>query len=57
MKTIKTMIADSIAKILINAIKLKSNILKEVIDNPENIKVEASIEDGEILIKVKKKES
>lgn len=55
MKTIKSMIADSVAHILLTALKMKSKILKEVIDNPENIKIEASLEGEEIIVKVKKK--
>lgn len=35
----------------------KSKILKEVIDNPENFKLEAYIEGEEIIVKIKKKES
>lgn len=57
MKQLKILIADSIAKILISGIKRKSTILKEVIDNPENVKIEAFIESGEITVKIKKKES
>ena len=57
MKKFKEMIADSIAKTLVFAIKRKSTILKEIIDNPENIKIEATIEGDEIIMKIKKKES
>lgn len=55
MKTIKTMIADSIAKIIISTIKQKSKILKEVIDNPNNIIIQTETDGEEIIVKVKKK--
>lgn len=55
MKKIKELIADSVAKMIISVIKRKSTILKEVIDNPNNIKIEADIEGEEIIVKIKKK--
>lgn len=36
--------------------KKKSSILKELIDNPENVKLEIYIEGEELILKVKKKE-
>ena len=57
MKTLKELIGDSIARILVSGIKRKSTILKEVIDNPDNIKIEAFIEGDEIKVTIKKKES
>ena len=36
--------------------KKKSSILKDLLDNPENIKLEAYIEDEEIVVKIKKRE-
>lgn len=56
MKTFKRMIADSVAKIILSSVKRKSTILKEVIDNPENIQIEAKVDGGEIVVKIKKKE-
>ena len=35
----------------------KRSLLKEVIENPEEFKLEASIEGNEIIIHIKKKES
>lgn len=43
-------------KVGIKKAKRKSSILKEVLDNPENIKLEAYIEDEEIIVKIKKRE-
>jgi hypothetical protein len=36
--------------------KKKSSVLKELMDDPEQFKMEAFIEDGEIIVKIKKKE-
>ena len=60
MSLIKTLLG----KIDISKIKLKtkkkekkkSTLLKEVIDNPEAFKLEAFIENEEIVIKVKRKD-
>lgn len=43
-------------KIGIAKAKRKSSILKAVLDNPEDIKLEAYIEDDEIVVKIKKRE-
>lgn len=40
----------------ITKVKKKSSILKEVLDNPDNIKLEAYIENDEIVVKIKKRE-
>jgi hypothetical protein len=44
-------------KLGVNKAKRKSQILKELIDNPEGVKLEAYIEGDEIIVKIKKKES
>lgn len=36
--------------------KRKSSILKEVLDNPDGIRLEAYIEGEEIIVKIKKRE-
>lgn len=43
-------------KIGIKRAKKKSSILKELIDNPENVKLEVYIEGEELILKVKRKE-
>lgn len=43
-------------RIGINKTKRKSPILKELIDNPENVKLEAYLEGDELIVKIKRKE-
>lgn len=43
-------------KIGIKRTKKKSSIIKELIDNPENVKLEVYIEGEELILKVKRKE-
>jgi predicted RNA-binding protein YlqC (UPF0109 family) len=47
---------DAVGKVGLAIVKRKSPILKEVFDNPENLKVEAHIDNGEIVIRIKKAE-
>lgn len=53
-------IKDWFKKIVINVgikkVKRKSSILKTVLDNPEDIKLEAYIEGDEIVVKIKRRE-
>ena len=43
-------------KLGVKRIKRKSSILKAILDDPELIKLEAYIEDDEIIVKIKKRE-
>ena len=52
---IKEYFKGLVIKTGLNKAKKKSSILKEVFDNPENIKLEAYIEGEEIIVKLKKK--
>lgn len=53
--SIKNRFKNLMIKIGVNKAKRKSSILKEVIDNPENVKLEAYIEGDEIVVKIKRK--
>ena len=54
-ETIKNWFKNLISKIGLATIKRRCPILKEVFDHPENVKLEAYVENDEIIIKVKKK--
>ena len=54
--SIKKWFKSLMIKFGIRKVKRKSSILKEVLDNPENIKLEAYIEGEEIIVKIKKRE-
>lgn len=54
---IKKWIGDSVGKTGLNRLKKRSPIVKEVVDNPENLKLELYIEGDEIVVKIKKKGS
>lgn len=56
-EAIKTWITNLITKCGVATVKRKSPILKEVFDNPENLKLEAYIEGEEIVVRIKKKGS
>lgn len=53
---IKNWFKSLMIKVGMYKVKRKSSILKEVLDNPENIKLEAYIEGEEIVVKIKKRE-
>ena len=53
---IKNWITEAVGKIGLAVVKQKSPILKEVIDNPENLKIEAYFERDEIIVTIKKRE-
>ena len=53
--SIKNRFKELMFKFGIKKVKKKSSILKEVIDNPENVKLEAYIEGDEIVVKIKRK--
>ncbi len=53
---LKTWLKNLMIKVGLHKTKKKSPILKEVLDNPENIKLEAYIENDEIIVKIRKKE-
>lgn len=55
MKTIKARIIDAFVKAGISIIKMRSPILKEIFDNPENVKVVSYVEDDEVIIRIKKR--
>lgn len=54
-------IKEKITNLIVNAglstIKRRSPILKEVLENPEGLKVEAYMEKDEIIVHIKKKGS
>ncbi|MBO5906194.1 MAG: hypothetical protein J6Q84_07240 [Kiritimatiellae bacterium] len=54
-ETIKEWFKNLISRIGLITIKRKCPILKEVFDHPENVKLEAYVENDEIIIKVKKR--
>lgn len=56
MGKIKRWFKNLMLEIGILKMKRKSTILKAVLDNPENVKLEAYIEDDEIIVKIKKRE-
>lgn len=53
----KEWLRDAIGKVGLNTLKRNSPIVREVVDNPENVKIELYIERDEIILKLKKKES
>ena len=53
---IKNWITETVGRAGIAIIKQRSPILKEVFDNPENLKIEAHFERDEIVVKIKKSE-
>ena len=59
MNIIKTIFGkvDVSELILQREVKEKPSLLKDVIDKPENFKLEAYIENEEIIVKIKRKES
>ena len=56
MLKIKEFINKGVTKIGIKTVKRKNPFLKNLIDNPEDFKLEAFIEGEELIFKVKKKE-
>lgn len=56
LKILKNWFESIVYKVGISKAKKKSPILKEVFENPDNLKLEASIEGSEIVIKIKMKE-
>lgn len=55
-ESIKNKIVKSLSNVCISAMKKKSPVIKELFDNPENLKVEAYIEKEEIIVRIKAKE-
>jgi len=55
MRKLKNMIIDAMAHILLAAIKRKSPIIKDIVDNPENVRVEVDVYSDEIIVKLKKR--
>lgn len=53
----KDWIKDTFGKIGLSTLKRNSPIVKEVVDHPENVKLELYIEGDEIILKLKKRES
>lgn len=53
----KEWIRNAVGKVGLNTLKRNSPIVKEVVDNPENVKLELYIEGDEIILKLKKKGS
>lgn len=53
--SIKSWFTNLVIKKGVKKAKKKSSILKEVFDDPEGIKLEAYIENEEIIVKIKKK--
>lgn len=56
MRTIKTWVTETTEKMGMAAIKRRVPVLKELLETPENLKLEAYIENDEIVVKLKKKE-
>ena len=54
--SIKNGFKNMLIKVGIKKVKRKSSILKELLDNPENVKLEAYIENDELIVKIRKKE-
>lgn len=55
MNTIKTWIENIIYKIGLTKMKRKSPILKEVMENPENVKLVAYIKGDEIVVRIQRR--
>lgn len=55
--SVKAWLTDKVVGAAINTIKKKSPILKQVLEDPEGLKAEISIENDEILVRIKRKES
>ena len=53
---IKKWFTELVVKIGFAKPKRKSTILKDLMDNPESVKLEAYIEGEEIIVRVKKKD-
>lgn len=53
--SVKAWLTDKVVEVAINNIKKKSPILKQVLENPEGLMAEISIENDEILVKIKRK--
>lgn len=56
MKKIKDCINELTMKIAINIARKMSPVVREAIDNPENLKFEGRIKKDEIIVKIKIKE-
>lgn len=57
MSLVKSLLGKiDVSKIHLKLKKEKPNLLKEVMNNPEAFKLEAVIEDEEIVIKIKRKD-
>ena len=54
-ESVKAWFTDKVVDVAINTIKKKSPILKQVLENPEGLMAEVSIENDEILVKIKRK--
>ena len=54
--TFKELIAQGAAKIGIKTIRSKSTVVNDLMNDPESFKIEAFIDGGEIIVKIKKKE-
>ena len=52
-----TILNKLLSKISIKKTEKKPSMIKEVMDKPEEFKLEAFIENDEIIIKIKRKES
>lgn len=46
-----------LSKVAIKKMSKKSSLIKDVMDKPEEFKLEAFIENEEIIVKIKRKES
>lgn len=46
-----------LSKVTIKKMSKKSSLIKDVMDKPEEFKLEAFIENEEIIVKIKRKES
>lgn len=55
LEKIKGMIENTVYKVGISKAKKKNPIIEDLFENPENLKLEASFEGEEIIIKVKRK--
>lgn len=53
---IKELIATGAAKIGVKKIKSKSPVITDLMDDPESYKIEMFIDNGEIVVKIKKKD-
>ena len=54
---IKEWITNTVGNAGLSILKSKSPIIKEVLENPENLKIEAYIKGEEIVVTIKKGES